>query len=915
MKFNQILDNISIGKKLIGGFILVIILMVLLSIICLYSVSEFSSGVKQVYEDQTATIKNLNIIESGFDSINTLLDKILSHPQDRADNELLLTNKITELDLMIKNLGNIRMPDDIRDDYDLFNSRWTAYKTEIEKVKGDDINTKNGDAILSLIDNREYVSVDEANYQAFEVLRNNLINNFETEVNSSLSYKNILIWIIIIFLILIIGLSLIIGLMLTRNITSPLKEIVEVADKIGKGDSSARIGFSRSDEVGKVGSSLNEMGDRIALMIKDSEEVTDAIKRGNLAFRSDPDNHEGDYRRIIKEFNLSLDAVIIPLNLAAGYIDRIAKGDIPPQIQENYSGDFNEIKININTCIDAVNLLINDTRRLTDAAKKGELHVRADPGLHRGDFSKIVEGINATLDAIIEPLNIMSTYIYEMTHGSIPSIVTKNFDGSFEELKTNLNKMTAILNQRNVDIEDLISNATAGKLDFRIDTSKYIGYNKGLFDGINRMLDAIIEPLNTASEYFGRIASGDMPNKIDEEYYGDFSIIRSNLNTCIDAVNYLISDINLMTDAAINGQLGVRVDSSRHHGDFRKIIEGVNKTLDAVIEPVHEAMRVSDKYAAGDFTARASDNIVVRGEFLTFKEALNRTGIELTRMMALINNELFQGVNVLSAASTEILSVTAQLSSTTAETASAVNETSATVEEVRKTTEVTNLKAKNVTDKGQAVSQVVMNGQMSVEEIYNGMREISAQMESIGSNVVKLSEQSQAIGEIIVSVSDIAEQSNLLAVNASIEAAKAGEFGKGFGVVAQEIKLLAEQSKQATGNIRMILTDIQRGISATVISTEHGNKTVSAGIKLTTDAKEAISTLSQSIADAQRASVQIVASSQEQVVGMDQISIAMENIRTAAQNNLEITRQVEKTANDLHKLGINLKEITERFKL
>ena len=915
MKFNQILDNISIGKKLIGGFILVIILMVLLSIICLYSVSEFSSGVKQVYEDQTATIKNLNIIESGFDSINTLLDKILSHPQDRADNELLLTNKITELDLMIKNLGNIRMPDDIRDDYDLFNSRWTAYKTEIEKVKGDDINTKNEDAILSLIDNREYVSVDEANYQAFEVLRNNLINNFETEVNSSLSYKNILIWIIIIFLILIIGLSLIIGLMLTRNITSPLKEIVEVADKIGKGDSSARIGFSRSDEVGKVGSSLNEMGDRIALMIKDSEEVTDAIKRGNLAFRSDPDNHEGDYRRIIKEFNLSLDAVIIPLNLAAGYIDRIAKGDIPPQIQENYSGDFNEIKININTCIDAVNLLINDTRRLTDAAKKGELHVRADPGLHRGDFSKIVEGINATLDAIIEPLNIMSTYIYEMTHGSIPSIVTKNFDGSFEELKTNLNEMTAILNQRNVDIEDLISNATAGKLDFRIDTSKYIGYNKGLFDGINRMLDAIIEPLNTASEYFGRIASGDMPNKIDEEYYGDFSIIRNNLNTCIDAVNYLISDINLMTDAAINGQLGVRVDSSRHHGDFRKIIEGVNKTLDAVIEPVHEAMRVSDKYAAGDFTARASDNIVVRGEFLTFKDALNRTGIELTRMMALINNELFQGVNVLSAASTEILSVTAQLSSTTAETASAVNETSATVEEVRKTTEVTNLKAKNVTDKGQAVSQVVMNGQMSVEEIYNGMREISAQMESIGSNVVKLSEQSQAIGEIIVSVSDIAEQSNLLAVNASIEAAKAGEFGKGFGVVAQEIKLLAEQSKQATGNIRMILTDIQRGISATVISTEHGNKTVSAGIKLTTDAKEAISTLSQSIADAQRASVQIVASSQEQVVGMDQISIAMENIRTAAQNNLEITRQVEKTANDLHKLGINLKEITERFKL
>ena len=188
-------------------------------------------------------------------------------------------------------------------------------------------------------------------------------------------------------------------------------------------------------------------------------------------------------------------------------------------------------------------------------------------------------------------------------------------------------------------------------------------------------------------------------------------------------------------------------------------------------------------------------------------------------------------------------------------------------------------------------------------------------MESIASNVIHLSEQSQAIGEIIVSVTDIAEQSNLLAVNASIEAAKAGEFGRGFGVVAQEIKSLAEQSKQATTNIRNILTDIQRGISSTVISTEQGTKTVATGMKLTKDAQEAIAVLSQGISDAARAGIQITASSQEQVVGMDQISIAMENIRSAAQNNLEVTRQVEKTARDLHDLGNNLKEITERFRV
>ncbi len=365
----------------------------------------------------------------------------------------------------------------------------------------------------------------------------------------------------------------------------------------------------------------------------------------------------------------------------------------------------------------------------------------------------------------------------------------------------------------------------------------------------------------------------------------------------------------------MKGELSIRADSSRHTGDFKMIVEGVNATLNAVIEPVHEAMRVSQEFAAGNFSARVNESLRVKGDFVEFKDALNRIGIELTRMMTMINEELYDSVNVLSAASSEILSVTAELSSGTAQTATSVNETSATVEEVRKTTEMTNIKAKHVAEKSMAVSQVALTGQKSVDEILSGMTHIQQQMESIAGSVVKLSEQSQAIGEIIATVTDIAEQSNLLAVNASIEAAKAGEYGRGFGVVAQEIKNLAEQSKMATTHIRTILTDIQRGISSTVISTEQGTKTVATGLRLSNEARDAISILSQSISDAAKSSAQITASSQEQVVGMDQISSAMESIRLAAQNNLEVTRQVEKTAKDLHDLGIALKQITERFKL
>jgi methyl-accepting chemotaxis protein len=218
-----------------------------------------------------------------------------------------------------------------------------------------------------------------------------------------------------------------------------------------------------------------------------------------------------------------------------------------------------------------------------------------------------------------------------------------------------------------------------------------------------------------------------------------------------------------------------------------------------------------------------------------------------------------------------------------------------------------------VSEKALKAINVSGEGQKSVQEILNGMNQIQRQMDMIGMNVIKLSEESQAIGEIIATVTDISEQSNLLAVNASIEAAKAGELGKGFAVVAHEIHNLAEQSKKATANVRRILTDIQRGVSSTVISTEQGTRSVADAVRLTSDEREAIEVLTRSIADSSREAIEITTSIQEQAAGVDQISLAMEKIRNAAQKNLEITRKAEKTAEDLHELGVRLKKLTLQY--
>ena len=278
-------------------------------------------------------------------------------------------------------------------------------------------------------------------------------------------------------------------------------------------------------------------------------------------------------------------------------------------------------------------------------------------------------------------------------------------------------------------------------------------------------------------------------------------------------------------------------------------------------------------------------------------------GALLTRSIA---RQLRETVAQLSSSSAEILATTTQVAAGAAETASAVSETTATVEEGKQTAGVSSQKAKYVSESAQKVSQVSQAGRKSVDNVIQGMQRIQEQMESIAESIVRLSEQSQAIGEIIASVNDLAEQSNLLAVNAAIEAAKAGEQGKGFAVVAQEVKSLAEQSKQATAQVRTILGDIQKATSAAVMATEQGTKAVQAGVKQSGDAAESIRMLAESVTEAAQAATQIAASSQQQMVGMDQVALAMDNIKQASVQNVSGTRQAEVAAQSLHELGQKL---------
>lgn len=330
----------------------------------------------------------------------------------------------------------------------------------------------------------------------------------------------------------------------------------------------------------------------------------------------------------------------------------------------------------------------------------------------------------------------------------------------------------------------------------------------------------------------------------------------------------------------------------------------------AIAAPLRAATSVAARIATGDLRVNVPPP-AGRDEVGQLLAALG----EMVRSWRGLASEASTGVVTLTAAAGEIMASTAQGAASSTETAAAVSETTATVEEVKQTALLSSEKSRAVSDTAQQAARTAADGRRALEDSIEGMRTIQEKMEAIAGTVVRLSERSHAIGEITASVAGLAEQSNLLAVNAAIEAAKAGEHGKGFAVVAQEVKSLAEQSRQATRQVRDILGEIQKSVGAAVMITEQGAKTVALGVEQTARAGQAIRELADGIADAAQAAVQIAASSQQQLAGMDQVALAMENIQQASAETAAGSRQAEASARDLHALGQSLRRVVERFQV
>ena len=697
-----------------------------------------------------------------------------------------------------------------------------------------------------------------------------------------------------------------------------------IAQRIAGGDLTMEI-VPRSDR-DILALSMRQMIDTLRKLIEEANSLTEAAITGRLEVRGDREKFTGAYYEIISGFNRTLDALIGPLNVAASYLDQIAKGEIPPRIVEEYQGDFNEIKNNLNQCIDAINALIADANRLAQAGIAGRLDIRADAASHQGDFRRIIEGVNETLDAVINPLNVAAEYVDRIAHGDIPPRIIEEYPGDFNAIRDNLNQCIEAIEALISDAYQLAQAAIEGDLSVRADTRKHQGDFRRIIEGVNETLDAVIDPLNMAAEYVDRIAKGDIPPRITGLYNGDFNEIKNNLNQCIDAINALIDDTDALVEAAIAGRLSTRADLERHQGDFRKIVAGINHTLDAVIEPVQEASAVLQEMAkgnlgvsmAGDYQgdhaaiktalnftiasirgyigeiaevldkmAGGSLNVGIRreyvGDFVVIKDSLNRIIDSF--------NEILMGLDRASeqvAASARHVSDSSQaLSESAAEQASTVQEITASLGEIAAQTR------QNALDASQA-------NQLAIS-IKNNAVEGDQQMQAMLQAMTEIEQAAGSISKIIKMIDEIAFQTNILALNAAIEAARAGVYGKGFAVVAEEVRNLARRSAAAAKDTAGL---IELSIKKVGAGTEIADKTAAALNRIVEGVTQAVSLMGE-----------IAVASSQQATSIAQINSGVSQVAQVTQTSTATAEQSASASVELSGQAELLKDTVKRFTL
>src|SRR5215213_3651747 len=405
---------------------------------------------------------------------------------------------------------------------------------------------------------------------------------------------------------------------------------------------------------------------------------------------------------------------------------------------------------------------------------------------------------------------------------------------------------------------------------------------------VAQLISAPIGRLTTAAS---AIAAGDLSRRLRMRRRDEIGVLATSFDTMAQSLEERIA----------------AAQEAREVAQRLQQIETVNRRL--LERAVAEYLIFVQQVARGDLRQQLTP---------CYDGVLGQLGEGLSSMVTslhTITSQVQDGTNAIAAAVAQISAATTEQAASSAQQSAAITETATAIEQVKVIAVQTADQATQVASNSQSALEVARRSDQTVIATVGSMNQIHQQVGNIAQTIRGLSDQTSAIGTIITSVSELADQINHLALNAAIENTRSGNQDRDIGTLARLVRDLGDRAKQSTGQVRLILSEIQGSARAAVAVTDEGIRRVDSGVQLVTATGMMIHQIAEEVENGAQANVQMAAAARQQTLGMEQISQAMTAIQQATQQTLIGTRQAEQAAQGLHTLAQSLQQAIAVYQL
>jgi methyl-accepting chemotaxis protein len=544
------------------------------------------------------------------------------------------------------------------------------------------------------------------------------------------------------------------------------------------------------------------------------------------------------------------------------YAARLSAGELNAKVTLK-AGDTTSLMASMQQLGTSLNELMVDMNRMSSEHDKGEIDAQIDAGRFHGSYRSMAQGINDMVNGHIAVKKKAMACIRSFGNGDL-SAPLEQFPGKKAFINENIELLRANVLALINEMQHMSSEHEKGDIDVMIDVERFAGSYRDIGQGINEMVSGHISVKKKAMACIRAFGEGDLSAPL-ERFPGKKAFINENIEQLRANILALVEDTSQISDSALIGKLDTRPDAARHQGDFRRIIVGINGSLDAIIVPITEAMDVLSAMSAGDLTRSITGDY--QGKFLELKHSVNGTVEKLSEIIG----EVRGSADSLSSASEEISATAQSMAQSASEQAASVEQTSASMEQM-----------------SASIAQNTENAKVTDGMAGKANKEASEGGRAVKDTVAAM----KTIAEKIGIVDSIAYQTNLLALNAAIEAARAGEHGKGFAVVAAEVRKLAERSQIAAQEISEVAKN---------------------SVALAERAGNLLDEIVPSIAKTSDLVQEIAAASEEQSIGSEQINSAMSQMSQLTQQNASASEELAATAEEMSGQAEQLQELMGFF--